>query len=120
MKYIGNPMLRAMSGIVPGYAVIEVVGRKTGQRHRVNVGGRRIGDTFWFLARADAQYIRNLEVLPEIRIRLRGRWQRGIAKIRPEMDSRTQLLRLNPINGFFLWLVGVDLLIVQVPIGSAT
>jgi deazaflavin-dependent oxidoreductase (nitroreductase family) len=114
MKYIGNPSFRAASGTVPGFAVVEVVGRKTGRPHRVNVGGRVIGSSFWFLARRDAQYVRNMNANPSVRLRFHGRWHEGMAHLMPEDNAKRRLLTLNLFNGFFLWLVGVDLLTVRV------
>jgi deazaflavin-dependent oxidoreductase (nitroreductase family) len=113
-KYIGNPALRGWSSFMPGFAVVEVVGRKTGKRHRVNVGGRRIGEAFWFLARSDAQYVRNLTANPRVRIRFHGRWHQGLAHALRDSDPRERLLRLNPMNGAFLWVVGADLLTIRV------
>lgn len=118
MKYIGNPGFRAASGVVPGFAVVEVIGRKTGRPHRVNVGGRAIGSSFWFLARRDAQYVRNMEANPRVRVRFHGRWRDGVAQLMPEDDAKRRLMTLNPFNGFFLWLVGVDLLTVRVELND--
>lgn len=114
MKYIGNPVFRLASGVMPGYAVVEVIGRRTGHSHRVNVGGRIIGDAFWFLARSDAQYLRNLQVNPKIRIRVHGQWHDGVAELCPDDDPRRRLWLLNPANGAFLWLVGAELSTVRV------
>lgn len=119
MKYIGNPAFRAASGVVPGFAVVEVIGRRTGLPRRVNVGGRVIGSAFWFLARRDAQYVRNMETNPRVRVRFHGRWREGAAQLMPEDDAGRRLLTLNPFNGFFLWLVGVDLLTVRVELDPA-
>jgi deazaflavin-dependent oxidoreductase (nitroreductase family) len=114
MKYFGNPALRGVSAWLPGFAVLEVVGRKTGRPRRVNVGGRVIGDAFWFLARRDAQYVRNIHRNSRVRIRFQGGWHDGVAQLLWDEDPRPHLLHLNAMNGAFLWLVGVELLTVRV------
>jgi deazaflavin-dependent oxidoreductase (nitroreductase family) len=119
MKYLGNPALRGVSAWMPGFAVLEVVGRKTGRPRQVNVGGRVIGDAFWFLARKDAHYVRNLEANPRVRIRFQGRWHDGVAHLMPDESPRPHLLHLNAMNGAFLWLVGVDLMPVRVDLENS-
>jgi deazaflavin-dependent oxidoreductase (nitroreductase family) len=120
-KNVGSPLFRASAGVVPGWAVVETIGRKTGRPHRVPVGGRLIGDTYWFLAGTarDNQYVRNIERNPSVRVRIHGRWREGTAQTCPDEDARRRLLRLNPINGFFLWLTGFDLLTVRVDFDAA-
>lgn len=97
-KQIGSRIFRGSAGIVPGWAVIETTGRWTGRIHRVGVGGRLNGDSFWLLASKETD----------------GRWKEGEAKVRPDDDPREHLLRLNPVNGAFLWLAGADLVAVRI------
>lgn len=113
-KYVGNPLFRGSAGVVPGWAAIETIGRRTGKSHRVPVGGRLADDTYWLLASTLAQYVRNIEKNPKVRVRVHGRWRDGVAHICPDDDPRRRLLRLNPVNGFFLWLAGTDLLTVRI------
>lgn len=115
-RRVAGPLFRGSAGIVPGWAVVETIGRRTGRPHRVPVGGRMVGNTFWFLAGTgrENQYVRNIERNPRVRVRIRGRWREGVAEICLDDDSRRRLFRLNPVNGFFLWLTGFELLTVRV------
>lgn len=115
-KHVGGPLFRGSAGFVPGWALVETIGRRTGRRHRVPVGGRLIGDSFWFLAGTgrENQYVRNLESDPNVRLRVHGRWREGVAHICADDNPRRLLLRLNPVNGLFLWLTGFELLTVRI------
>ncbi len=79
-KYIGMPMFRRSAGFVPGWALIETVGRKTCLPRQVPVGGRLRGNTYWLVAGdRTCDYVRNIEASPKVRLRIRGRWREGIA-----------------------------------------
>ena len=100
---------RPWAGVAPGWAVIETVGRHSGQPRHTPVGGRLSGDTYWLVA-ADgrqAQYVRNVEANPEVRVRVHGRWRVGRAVLVFDDDARRRLWRLNPLNSLFLWTYGV-------------
>jgi deazaflavin-dependent oxidoreductase (nitroreductase family) len=115
-KYVGNPLQRNAAGLVPGFAVIETIGRRTGQLRRVPVGGALRGTTFWFVA-GDARhagYVRNIEADPRVRVKVHGRWRAGTAQLCPDDNPRMRLLRLNPLNSLFVWIAGTDLLTVRV------
>lgn len=103
-----TPFLRPMAGLVPGYGVVETTGRRTGRRRRTPVGGRREGDTFWFVAGIgrSTRYVRNIEANPRVRVKLRGRWHPGTARLCPEDDWRRRRFRVNKMNGVFLWIAG--------------
>jgi hypothetical protein len=52
-KYLLNPPIKflfAIGVIVPGYALLETIGRKTGKPRRTPVGDGRIGGQFWIVA----------------------------------------------------------------------
>jgi deazaflavin-dependent oxidoreductase (nitroreductase family) len=113
---VGNPLSRPSAGVTPGWAVIETIGRRSGLPRQVPVGGRLRGDSFWLVA-ADgpkAQYVRNIEADPHIRLRVHGRWRTGTAHVLPDDNPRWRLLRLNPANSLFIWVAGVDLLTIRV------
>lgn len=94
-RYVLNPpvKLAAFLGVLPGYAVIETVGRKTGRRRRTVVGVHREGDSLWIVAEQGrhAGYVRNLEAQPQVRVRLRGRWRKGTARVVADDDPRARL-----------------------------
>jgi deazaflavin-dependent oxidoreductase (nitroreductase family) len=94
-RYLLNPPVKAavMLGLVPGHAVIETVGRKTGKRRRTVIGYHPEGKSLWVVAEQGrhAGYVRNLEADPELRVRLRGRWRRGRAAIVEDDDPQGRL-----------------------------
>ncbi len=96
-KYVLNVPIKALFalGIVPpGYALIETIGRKTGQPRRNPVGDGRVGNQFWLIAEhgMEAGYVRNLAANPRVRLKLadglRARWHTGTAHLVPEDDPR--------------------------------
>ena len=111
-----SPLYLPFAGLAPGWAVIETVGRRTGRPHRVPVGGRLQGRSFWLVAGSGrhAEYVRNIEVNPTVRVRRLGRWVDGVASLCPDDDPRRRLLRLNPINSLFVWIAGRELLTVRI------
>jgi deazaflavin-dependent oxidoreductase (nitroreductase family) len=94
-KYLFNPPIRLLLaiGIAPsGYALLETKGRKTGKPRRTPVGNGRVGNQFWIVAEhgSKASYIRNIEVNPRVRLKLRdglhAHWHTGIASVLSEDD----------------------------------
>jgi deazaflavin-dependent oxidoreductase (nitroreductase family) len=94
-RYLVNPPAKAAvwTGWVPGYVIVETVGRKTGTlRHNI-VGMQFEGDTGWVVAEQGrhAGYVRNLEAHPDVRVRVRGRWRDARARIRADDDPEARL-----------------------------
>jgi deazaflavin-dependent oxidoreductase (nitroreductase family) len=92
-KRLVNPAVRTAleRGVrIPGYAVLETIGRKSGLPRRNPVGDGLDGDTFWIVAEHGrrAAYVRNLEANPRVRVRVRGRWRSGTAVTLPDDDPR--------------------------------
>ncbi|MFZ0043903.1 MAG: nitroreductase/quinone reductase family protein, partial [Solirubrobacteraceae bacterium] len=92
-RYLVNPPVRVLFslGLVPpGYALLETIGRRTGQPRRTPVGDGLIGDSFWIVAEhgTRAAYVRNLQANPRIRVQVRhGRrtaWRTGTARVLPD------------------------------------
>ena len=79
---------------LPGYALLETKGRKTGKPRRTPVGDGRIGNQFWLVAEhgMKAGYVRNIEYDPHVRLKLREglrtRWHTGTAHLLPDDDPR--------------------------------
>jgi deazaflavin-dependent oxidoreductase (nitroreductase family) len=96
--------------------VIETTGRRTGEPRRVPVGGRRIDDSFWFVAAdpREAAYVKNIEVNPRVRVQIGGRWRSGEAHLLPDDDAKMRMIRLNPANALFILLAGGDHLTIRV------
>ncbi len=76
-KNFANQVMRRM----PFQTLLETTGRKSGEppRRTPPLGGRRIGDEFWFVSEfgENSQYVRNIKANPDVRVRLNGRWHRA-------------------------------------------
>jgi deazaflavin-dependent oxidoreductase (nitroreductase family) len=87
-----NPVVRAVISRVPvpGWALLETTGRRTGLPRTTPVGDGLDGSTFWIVAEHGrrAAYVRNLETNPRVRVRVRGRWRSGTAHVLPDDDPR--------------------------------
>src|SRR5947207_2120233 len=75
-RYLVNPPAKAAvwTGLVPGFVIVETVGRQTAKvRHNV-VGMHLEGDTGLVIAEfgRHAGYVRNLEAHPDARVRVKG------------------------------------------------
>lgn len=93
-RHLLNPPVKALVhlGIVPGYAIIETTGRRTGRRRRAVVGVHRDRGGVWIVAEQGrhAGYVRNLDATPRVRLRLGGRWRSGRARVVDD-DARARL-----------------------------
>jgi deazaflavin-dependent oxidoreductase (nitroreductase family) len=94
-KYVANPPLKAafrFGLIPPGYALIETIGRKSGQPRRNPVGDGRVDGEFWIVSEHGerAGYVRNARAHPRVRVKvrdgLRTRWLSGTAHLLPDDD----------------------------------
>ena len=128
-KYILNPPIRLALAVglpLPGCALLETKGRKTGKARRTPVGDGRIGDEFWLVAEhgMKAGYVRNIERDPHVRLKLRAglryRWYSGTAHLLSNDDPRERqrwLARQLPssaANARAVRLFGTQLLTVRI------
>jgi deazaflavin-dependent oxidoreductase (nitroreductase family) len=94
-RYFVNPPAKAAvwCGLVPGFVLIETVGRRSGKRRHSVVGMKIEGDTGWVIAEfgRHAGYVQNLEAHPDVRIRLHRRWRDAVARIVDEDDPQARL-----------------------------
>jgi deazaflavin-dependent oxidoreductase (nitroreductase family) len=89
-KYVQNPPVKAAlrAGLpMPMFALLETTGRASGKRRHTPVINGRQGDRFWIVAEHGrrAQYVRNLEADPNVRVKSGGRWYAGRAHISTTM-----------------------------------
>ena len=128
-KHLLNPpfqLLLTLGIAPPGYALLETIGRASGQRRRTPIGNGLIGDTFWLVAEHghEAGYVRNLEREPRVRVKVRQgvryAWRTGTARVLVADDPRARqrsLSRGHPIRLITAWavrLMGTDLLTVRI------
>ena len=92
-----NPLIRLAfrAGIPdPGDALLETTGRRTGQPRLTPVCDGLEGDTFWLISQRgrDADWVRNIEADPRVRVKLRSRrptrWRSGTAHILEDDDPQ--------------------------------
>lgn len=123
-KRIVNPVVRTAlnRGLpLPGYALIETTGRKSGLPRRTPIGDGLDGDTFWIVSEHGLRsaYVRNIEADPHVRVRVRRRWRSGTAHILPDDDPRERQRLLSRklsgrLNAMAVRSFGTDLLTVRV------
>ncbi|HEY0903902.1 MAG TPA: nitroreductase/quinone reductase family protein [Marmoricola sp.] len=118
-----NPVVRALVRRVPvpGWALLETTGRKSGLARTTPVGDGLDGSTFWIVAEHGrrAAYVRNIEADPRVRVRVRGRWRTGTAQVVPDDDPRERQRILSRrlaarINALLVRGWGTDLLTVRI------
>jgi deazaflavin-dependent oxidoreductase (nitroreductase family) len=114
-----NPLVRRAierGWAPPGYAILETVGRRTGQVRRTPVGDGRRGNTFWIVAEHGrrAGYVRNIETNPRVRVLTGRRWRTGTAQVLPDDDPRERQRHLGRLNAVGVRAMGTELLTVRI------
>jgi deazaflavin-dependent oxidoreductase (nitroreductase family) len=118
-----NPFVRTAlrHARIPGWALLETTGRRTGLSRTTPVGDGLVGSTFWIVAEHGrrAAYVQNIEADPRVRVRVRGRWRTGTAHVLPEDDprERQRVLARRPsarLNALLVRGWGTDLLTVRI------
>jgi deazaflavin-dependent oxidoreductase (nitroreductase family) len=115
-----NPVVRPLidRGLWPStQALLETTGRKTGRPRATPVGNGLRGDNFWIVTEHGyaADYVRNIQRDPKVRINVRGRWREGTARILPDDDPIERLRWLKrPVNDTLLRTVGTQQLTIRV------
>jgi deazaflavin-dependent oxidoreductase (nitroreductase family) len=115
-KNVANRVMRRM----PFQTLLETTGRTSGQPRATPVGGRRIGDAFWFVSEFGdkSQYVRNIKADPSVRVRLNGRWHHGTAHLLPDDDARERMKSLPQYNNVGVRAFGTNLLTVRVDLAD--
>jgi deazaflavin-dependent oxidoreductase (nitroreductase family) len=114
-----NPVVRRAldHGRLPGWALLETIGRTSGVPRRVPVGDGLRGQHFWVVTEHGwaAHYVRNIQANPRVRVKTRGRWRSGTARILTDDDPATRLRWLGrPVNDSMLRLVATEQLVIRV------
>jgi deazaflavin-dependent oxidoreductase (nitroreductase family) len=89
--------LALRAGLAPrAFALLETTGRRTGLARHTPLGNGLDGDTFWLVAAhgAQADYVRNLQAEPRVRVKAGGVWRAGTAVVLPGDDpaARSRML----------------------------
>jgi deazaflavin-dependent oxidoreductase (nitroreductase family) len=67
----------------PVWALLETTGRNSGLSRQTPVGNGMSGDVFWLVAAhgRQADYVRNIERNPAVRVKIGRRWRTGVATV---------------------------------------
>jgi deazaflavin-dependent oxidoreductase (nitroreductase family) len=121
-----NPLVRAAAraGLpLPGYVLLETIGRRSGQPRQVPVGKALEGDTLWVIAEHGlrAAYVRNIQADPRVRVRIWRRWRTGTARVLPDDDWRERQRRMrNRLNSAVVRAMGTEHVTVRVDLDPAS
>ena len=115
-----NPVVRPLvrRGWWPRtHALLETTGRKSGLPRQVPLGNGLRDDAFWIVTEHGyaADYVKNIQANPRVRVKVGRRWYEGTARILPDDDPRERLRWLRrPVNDSMLRLVGTQQLTIRV------
>lgn len=95
-RKLSTPPVRALihAGLAPrAFALLETTGRRTGQVRHTPVGNGLDGDIFWLVAQRglQADYVRNLQTHPRVRVKVGSTWRSGTAQVLPDDDPAARL-----------------------------
>lgn len=95
-RYTVNPLIRGLFrlGITPpGMALVETIGRRSGQVRHTPVAYAPEGQTLWLIAQhgTHAGWVLNFQDSPGVRVRLGRRWRAGTAELLPDDDVKARL-----------------------------
>jgi deazaflavin-dependent oxidoreductase (nitroreductase family) len=116
---LANPIVRRSQqiGISGGTALLETIGRKSGEPRQVPVGNGLRGDDFWIVTEhgRHSAYVKNIEANPRVRVRLGRTWLRGTAHILEDDDPYERLRWLGrAANDTLLRMVGTEHLVIRI------
>jgi deazaflavin-dependent oxidoreductase (nitroreductase family) len=117
-RHVVNPVAKPFAGRAFGVALLETMGRKSGEPRQNPVTDGLRGDTFWIIAEHGKRsgYVRNIEANPRVRIRTHRRWRSGTAKVLSDDDpiARQRTEGLKGLNSWMVRQVGTDLVTIRV------
>ena len=120
-----NPMVRGLieRGLFPrAWVLLETTGRKSGQPRRTPVGNGKRGDVFWIVTEHGwhADYVKNIQADPRVRVKIGRDWHSGTAHILEDDDPLARLRWLRrPVNDSMLLAVGTQALTIRVDLDRA-
>ena len=120
-----NPVVRRAierGVLTPAWALLETTGRRSGQPRRTPVGNGLRGEHFWIVTEHgwSADYVKNIQAEPRVRVKVGDAWQTGTAHILPDEDPYERLRWLRrPVNDAALLAVGTEQLTIRVDLDPA-
>jgi len=114
-----NPLVRPVvaSGLIGTHSILETTGRRSGLPRQVPVGNGLRGDAFWIITEHGyaADYVKNIQKDPRVRVKVGRRWRGGVAEILPDDDPRERMRWLGrTVNDAAVRLVGTQHLTIRV------
>jgi deazaflavin-dependent oxidoreductase (nitroreductase family) len=115
-----NRMVRPLleRGLFPkSHALLETTGRRSGEPRRVPLGNGLRGDKFWIVTEHGygADYVKNIQKDPRVRVKVGRQWYGGTAHILPDDDPRERMRKLRrPLNDAAVRMVGTEQLVIRV------
>lgn len=97
-----NPPTRPLAGFAPWWALLETRGRRTGAPRLTPLArGPVDGDVVWLnsVHGRHADWVRNLEATPEVRIKLSGRWHEALASVHEYDEAAARRFNLYARTG---------------------
>jgi deazaflavin-dependent oxidoreductase (nitroreductase family) len=119
-----NPLVRRMlEWGVPGTgtALLETTGRRSGLPRRVPVGNGLRGNTFWIVTEHgwSADYVKNIQRNPRVRVKVGRRWRRGAAQILAQEDPYERMRKLHRrTNDALVRAVGTEHLVIRIDLSD--
>ena len=105
-------------------ALIETIGRKSGQPRVTPVTNGSEGDVFWIVTERGhaANYVRNIKANPRVRVNDGRGWRAGTARIVDEdpMERLAQIVARNPrarTNAQVVRKTGTENLVIRIDLG---
>ena len=99
------------------HALLETTGRKSGLPRQVPVGNGLRGNVFWIVTEHGyhADYVRNIQQDPRVRVKVGRDWHGGTAHVLPDDDPRARMRSLAArLNDAMVRMVGSEQLVVRI------
>jgi deazaflavin-dependent oxidoreductase (nitroreductase family) len=104
------------------WSLLETTGRKSGQPRRTPVGNGKRGNVFWIVTEHGhrADYVRNIQEDPRVRVKVGRDWYSGTAHVLADDDpaARMRMLRRR-LNDAAVRAVGTEHLTVRIDLDPA-
>ena len=122
---IVNPVMRTIvdRGFASKtHALLETTGRKSGLPRRIPVGNGLRGAHFWIVTEHGhaADYVKNIQRDPRVRVKVGRRWYSGTAHLLPDDDVAARLRELRrPVNDALVRIVGTEHLTIRIDLDQS-